>query len=164
MNQIRITERFTPLIGIALRTRRKINFRFDYNRSRDITLNLTNAQVTEINNEDYAIDFGFTKKNIRIPEKFLWWRAEDLILKNELTFTSRITIRNQETIQRIIEGNQETTSGNLSIQIRPNVSYQYSKRLNMQFFFERTINEPRVSSSFRRATTAFGIRIRFNLA
>ena len=164
VNEIRITERFSPLIGVSLRTRKKINFGFDYNKSRDVTLNLTNAQITEINNQDFSFDFGFTKKNIRIPEKWLWWRAEDLILKNDLTFTSTVTIRDQETVQRIIEGNQEVTSGNLSIQIRPNVSYQYSKRLNMQFFFERTINEPRVSSSFRRATTAFGIRIRFNLA
>jgi hypothetical protein len=36
--------------------------------------------------------------------------------------------------------------------------------LSLQAYYERTINNPAVSNSFRRATTRFGVQVRFSLA
>jgi len=39
-----------------------------------------------------------------------------------------------------------------------------NRRLNVNFYFDRTFNDPLVSNSFIRATTSGGVQVRFNLA
>jgi cell surface protein SprA len=159
VNEIVITEKFSPLIGFNVRTKQGMSFKFNYNKSRNLSLDMTNAQITEIKNTDYDFGFGFTTKKPPIKK----WKGEPVkLLENDLTYKMDMTIRDQITIQRL-EEKQEVTAGNFNFQLRPTVSYQYNKKLNVQLYFERTINEPKISSSFRRTTTAFGIRARFSL-
>ena len=40
INQVRITERFSPLIGVNVRTKTNLNARIDYKKDRNIMLNL----------------------------------------------------------------------------------------------------------------------------
>jgi cell surface protein SprA len=68
------------------------------------------------------------------------------------------------TIQRKIEEQSTVTNGNLSIQIRPTVSYLINQNLNLTFYFDRTINDPRVTTAYKRTSTAFGGQLRFNLS
>jgi cell surface protein SprA len=86
------------------------------------------------------------------------------VLKNDVTFRLNTTVANSKTIQRKIEEENIVTNGNINIQLRPNISYVVNQKLNIQLYFERTINEPLVSNSYRRATTRFGTQIRFSLA
>jgi hypothetical protein len=39
-----------------------------------------------------------------------------------------------------------------------------TEMLNVNVYFDRTFNDPLVSNSFIRATTAGGVQVRFNLA
>ncbi len=166
INEVSIQERFSPLIGINVRTKSKINIRVEFKKSRLVTLNLNNAQITEVKNNDFVFGFGYTKKKFVIP--FIKPRGVAIELPNNITFKADFTIRDAKTIQRTLETEtnnalNEVTAGNLNIQIRPNITYEYSKRLNIQLYFERSINDPYVTSSFRRATTAFGVKLRFSL-
>ena len=96
-----------------------------------------------------------------------------LVQKDCITFKVDVTMRDTRTVQRSLVRNVDVngedlgtnvlTSGNLNWQIRPVINYVYNKRVNIQFFFERTINEPRISSSYRRTSSAGGIKIRFSL-
>lgn len=162
MNQVSIDERFSPLIGINARTVNDLTFRVNLNRQRNMMLNLSNAQVTETRSTDLTVDFGFTKKGIKLPF------SGGITLENDLVFRSALTIRDTKTVQRKIDEdglqNSTVTAGNINFQFRPTLSYQVNTRLNLTGYFERGINQPRISNSFRRANTAFGIQLRFNLA
>jgi len=68
------------------------------------------------------------------------------------------------TIQRKIEEQSTVTNGNLNVQIRPTVSYLINQNLNLTFYFDRTINDPRVTTAYKRASTSFGGQLRFNLS
>lgn len=170
VNEVQISERFSPLIGINVRTRPKgnlksVTFNMDYNKSRTLTLDMTSAQITEINNNDFIFGFGMTKKDVKIPFKI---QGETKRLKNDLTLKTDLSVRDQKTVQRELDtqerdGNQTITAGNLSFQLRGNLDYQYNSKLNVALYFERTINAPKTSSTFRRTTTAFGVRARFSL-
>ena len=160
INQVQITERFAPLIGINVRTKSRLTARMEYKTERNLTLNLSNTQITELKSNDISFDFGFTKANFKIPFRV---QGRTVSLKNDLTFRLNFTIRDTKTIQRKIDEQNTITRGNLNFQLRPNVSYVLNQRLNLQFFFERNINEPKVSNSFRRSTTSGGIQIRFSL-
>ena len=75
-----------------------------------------------------------------------------------------MTLSDTKTIQRKIDELNIITNGNINFQLRPNISYVVNQKLNIQLYYEQTVNEPLVSNSYRRATTRFGIQIRFSLA
>lgn len=158
---VRITERFSPLIGFNIRTKSRISIRIDYNVSRMLDLDMANLQVTEENSRDFVIGLGYTKKGLKLPIKSR--SREQIVLKNNVTMKMDLSIRDTRTIQRAIEGDNVVTAGNVNFQLRPNISYEVNQRVNLQIFFERTVNSPRISTSFPRSTTAFGVRLRFSL-
>ncbi|HAI74816.1 MAG TPA: cell surface protein SprA, partial [Microscillaceae bacterium] len=161
VNGVSITERFAPLIGLDIKTRSNFTLRFDMNRERNLNLNLSNAQMAELRSEDFIIGIGYTKKNMRIP--FFKSKGKPIILKNDFTFRLDFAIRETRTVQRKLDDVQTVTAGNQNIQIKPVISYVASNRLNLQLFYEFTLNTPRISSSFPRSNSVFGIQLRYNL-
>lgn len=161
ISQVLISEQFAPLIGVNIRTKSRFTGKIEYRTKRDLALNISNAQVTEQKSSDIVVEVGFTKAGMKMP-----WKSQGRVvtLKNDLTFRFNFTIRNSKTIQRRIEENDQLTDGNLNIQIRPNISYVLNEKLNVQFYFERNITEPKISNAFPRATTRLGFQVRFSLA
>jgi cell surface protein SprA len=156
-----ISERFAPLIGLNLRTKNRLTARIEYKKERNLALNMSNAQITELSSKDFSVDVGWTKTKLRLPLKF---RGNTIVLDNDIQFRINFTIRDTKTIQRKIDETNTITQGNINFQLRPTIQYTINQRLNMTFYFERNINEPLISSSFKRATTSFGTQIRFSLA
>ena len=161
ISQVMISEQFAPLVGINFRTKKKLNFRFEYKTKRDLALNISNAQITELNSKDWSVDFGFTKNNMRMPFKS---QGRVITLKNDITFQLNMSVTNNRTIQRKIEEINTVTNGNVNFQLRPNISYLVNQKLRVQAYVERSVNEPLVTNSFRRSTTRGGVKILFNLA
>ncbi|MDX2304919.1 MAG: cell surface protein SprA [Microscillaceae bacterium] len=167
ISQVTISERFSPLLGINVRTKANLTFRLDYNKERDLALNLSNAQVTEINNESFVLSVGYTKANIKLPFRS---NGKDVILKNDVDFRLDVTIRDTNQEQKFLPrqdgvetGTPPPTGGNTNVQVRPVISYVVNQQLNIQFYFETNVNTPKVSSSFPRKTSTGGFQIRYNL-
>jgi cell surface protein SprA len=161
ISQVLLSEQFSPLIGINMRTKGRLSANFQYKTKRDLALNISNAQVTELNTKDVSFEMGYTKNNMKLPFKS---QGRTVVLKNDVTFRLNLTIGDTKTIQRKIDERNIVTAGNINFQLRPNISYVVNQKLNIQLYFERTINEPLITNSFRRATTRFGTQIRFSLA
>jgi cell surface protein SprA len=161
ISQVMISEQFAPLIGINVRTKNKMTLRLDYKTKRDVSLSTSNAQITELIGKDWSFEIGYTKNNLRLPIKD---QGRVITLKNDITFRLNTSVTNNRTIQRRIDGDNNVTNGNINFQLRPNVSYVVNQKLSIQLYFERNVNDPLVSNSYRRATTRFGTKIQFNLA
>lgn len=168
-NQVIISERFAPLIKVAIRTRTRLNASVEYKTERNVTLNLSNTQILEVNGKDFVISLGFTKANVKMPFKI---KGRTTTLKNDLDFRMDFSLKDTKTTQRKYndgitedeESQNKVTNGNVNFQLRPNVGYSLNNRLTLQFYYERNVNEPLVSSSYKRSTSAFGIQVRFSLA
>jgi cell surface protein SprA len=132
-----------------------------YKRDRSLSLNVNNSEVTEVSGADVVTELGFAKSNLKVPFRV---QGRVVSLKNELNARMSFTVRDTRTVQRKIEDVQTVTAGTLIIQIRPNISYQFNQRLNIQAYFERNVTTPRISSSFKTANTSFGIQARFSLS
>jgi cell surface protein SprA len=158
ISAVTIKEAFSPLIAINMNTKKKVTIKLSYNKTRDIGLSISNSQVTELSNNEFVVGFGFKTNNYKIPF------TKDLVLKNDLTFRFDLRVSDTKTTQRSIEGLNTVTTGNLLISIKPNINYIVNDRLNLQFYFDRTINSPKVSNSFYRTNTLFGIQVRFTLS
>jgi len=161
MNQVVISERFSPLIGIDIRTKSQFNINLEYRQERNMALSLSNTQITEINRKDFVFDLGYTKAGVRLPFGI---GGETGTLDNDLTFNMSASIGDTRTYQRQIDNISTITNGNLNFQIRPNIGYVVNQKLNLQLYFDRIVNEPRISNSFKRATTSFGVNVRFDLS
>lgn len=161
INQVMISEQFVPLIGFNIRTKSNISTRLEFRKSRNLALNMSNAQVTETTNNDLTLDFGYSKVGFKLPWR---WQGRTLTLKNDLTLRIAGSIRDSKTVQRRINDGSTITNGNLQWQIRPTITYKINNQLDFTFYMERNVTDPKVLSSFKRATTAFGIQLIFGLA
>ena len=161
IQQATISERFSPLIGINIRTKGSLAGRISYDRERSLSLNMSNAQVTELTSQGVTVNLGYTKKGLKLPFKV---QGRTITLENDMTFNMAVGFKDTKTVQRRIEEDNTITNGNINFQVRPTVDYRVNERLNVQTYFARTINEPRITSSFRRTTTEFGVQVRYNLA
>ncbi|MBS1682055.1 MAG: cell surface protein SprA [Bacteroidetes bacterium] len=160
ISQVLISETFAPLIGFSIKTKKKMSLSFKYNTKREISLNVPNAQVTEMNGKEWSFEVGFTKSNMRLPIRD---QGRIITLKNDVTFRMTMGVTSNQTIQRRLDEGSTVTNGNINFQLRPNISYVANKKLTVQIYVERTTNDPLVSNSFRRATTKGGVKLIFNL-
>lgn len=161
VNQVVLSEQFAPLIGVNIRTKDRLGIKVEYGTKRDVGLNISNSQVTEVSSEDISMELNYTKKGFKLPFKH---QGRVITLKNDLTFRMSFTIRNTKTIQRKINEDDKPTNGNYNFQLRPNINYVVNDKINLNFYFERNVNEPVVSTSYKRSTTQAGIQLRFSLA
>lgn len=159
---VSIQEAFAPLVGFNIKAVNKVTYKFSYGRSRTVNLSTSNAQITENITNNFNIGIGFVKSNVAIPKFFT--KGKKVNLKNELNVQLNLTINDVTSYQRKFDEATTITAGNTNMQLKPTISYNLSQRVTLQFYFERTINSPKISSSFRRATTAIGIQLRFTLS
>lgn len=174
MSSITMEERYSPLIGVQFTTKNKISGSFKFNKERRASLNLANTQVAEYNSDDFVFGFGFKKPNIKLP-----FRGKDgnmVVLKNDVNFRFDLTIRDIKLLQRRLDeqyannandnlfGEVVPIQGNYNFQLRPQVQYQFNKKLSMSFYIEHFKNLPFTSITFARSHTIGGINMRFNLA
>lgn len=161
IGSVAISEKFAPLIGINLRTKGKTTFKIDYNRERTLTLNVANAQITDISSRDITFGVGYQKAGFKLPFKS---QGRSIVLKNELTMRCDVTVRETIGIQRKINQINTVTQGFIDYQLKPTINYVVNQRLNVQAYFERQVNTPRISTSYKRTNTRFGIQLRFSLS
>lgn len=161
MGQVLISERFSPLIGISVRSKGRLTAKFEYKKERNVALSTETSQITDQKSNDIVLDIGFTDPNFTLPFKV---RGRTLSLDNDLTMNLSITVRNTEVVQRTLDdGRNVLVDGNINFQLRPTVNYTVNEKLNLNFYYQRNFNEPRVQNSFPTTNTSFGVQVRFGL-
>jgi cell surface protein SprA len=144
-----------------MRTKKNLNLTLDYSQDRDVSLNLSNAQVSELRNKSIRFSFGYVKAGIKLPFKN---RGKNIVLKNDVDMRLDFTLRDSQGFQRKIDEDKVRTSGNKNIQIRPTINYVVNKQLSVQFYLDRQFNDPRISTSYKRIVTSGGVQVRYNIA
>ena len=99
--------------------------------------------------------------NIRIPFRI---NGKYQRLKNDLQFQTSVTFRDTRAIQRRLDGESVPINGNVNFQFQMRTNYVVNKLWSLSLYFDRMFNDPVVSNSFRRATTAGGVQVKFNVA
>ncbi|MDQ2771394.1 MAG: cell surface protein SprA, partial [Bacteroidota bacterium] len=177
VGQVNIIESLSPLIGVNFQTVSRATGRLEYRTDRRLTLNVTNAQVTEFYTKEIVIGLGYATNSLKLPFRI---GGEQRVLKNNLTARLDLSIRDNITVQRSIENvvdpnNDPTTpasvgiarstitNGNRTFQLRPTIDYLLNTRLNLQLYFSQNITTPRISNAFRNTATEGGLQLRYSL-
>jgi cell surface protein SprA len=134
--------------------------KFEYNRDRNLSLSITNYQITEVRGQEYVIGTGYRFKNVKFP-----FRIGDATPKSDLNLRIDLSYRDNATVIRKMEERQnQVTAGQNILSLKTSADYVLNQRLNIRAFYERVVNKPVISTSFPSANTNAGISLRFTLA
>lgn len=159
---VSISEQFAPLINIDMRWQNSLTSRFEIKKSRNLSLGLTNHQLTEITSNEFVFGIGYIFKEVPIT---IQTGGSKHTFKSDLNVKFDLSIRNNKTILRKINENYDLISaGQRIITINTYAEYQLNPRFTIRLFFDRIINKPYVSSQFPTRNLNTGISVRFTLA
>lgn len=75
-----------------------------------------------------------------------------------------LAINDGKTVQRRVDEDPIVTDGIRVFRLSPTVDYNVSQALQLSLYYDRNVNDPKVSTSFLNARSSVGVRIRFSLA
>lgn len=167
MTTVAMTEQFSPLIGLDatwyVKSKGKNNgliTKFEIKKDRNMALSLANNQVTEILGNEIVIGSGYKFSEVPFPFRIGGQtKTSDLNLRLDLSIRSNRTI-----IRKIVEDQNQITSGQRTMSIKAAADYALSKSLNLRFYFDKVVTNPFVSTTYPTANTNTGLALRFTLA
>jgi cell surface protein SprA len=161
---VSITEQFAPLFSLDATWNNSLLSKFEYKRSRDLSLSLANNQLTEITSKEIVLGLGYRIKNVKFSIKKISG-GKKKSLKSDLNIKADLSIRNNETVLRkLVENVNQVSAGQQVISINSSADYQINEKFVIKLFFDKIITNPFVSSQFPNANTNAGISLRFTLA
>ncbi|WP_303920070.1 cell surface protein SprA [Draconibacterium sediminis] len=161
-NSVSIVEAFNPLINIDIMWLSDLTTRGDIKRSRNLNLSLSNNQLTEILSNEYTIGLGyrFTRMDLIIKTK-----NSQQAYSNDLNVRADISYRKTKTILRQLDDDSnQITAGQGNFTLKTYADYRLSDKFEMRVYYDRIINDPFTSLSYRTTNANFGVSFRFTLA
>lgn len=155
-----VTERFSPLIGFDATWTIKdqgLITKFEYNKDRSATLSLNNNQVTEVLGTSWVIGTGYRFKKVQLPIPGI--KPSDLNVRFDFSFRDNLTV-----IRKVVENTNQATAGQRVVSIKTSADYDLNKYLTIQFYYDHTLNTPKIATSYPTGNLSTGIRLRYNLA
>ncbi|MBP7513457.1 MAG: cell surface protein SprA [Flavobacteriales bacterium] len=159
LTTVTISEVMRPFINFDATLQNSLLAKFEYNRDRNLSLSLTNNQITEVRGKEFVIGSGYRFKDVKFP-----FELGGKTPKSDLNLRVDLSWRQNNTVIRKIEQEQNTvTAGQDIISIKTSADYVIDQKLNVRAFYERVINKPVISTTFPSANTNLGISLRFTL-
>lgn len=158
---ITISEQLNPLIGFDAAFKNNMQGRFEFRKSRTVSLSLIDYQVSETNSTEYVFGLGYRVKGLILPFEVFGVKE----LKNDLNFKVDVSVRDDKTSNNYLaQSLSVVTRGQRVITISPSVNYIVSDRLTLRFFYDRRRSIPYITSSYPITTTRAGVTFRFIFA
>ena len=158
-----LEESFDPLIGFDVTTQQQLNFKFEYRRSRQLSMSLVDFQLAESHTTAWNFGFGWRKRGFKLP--FRLPGKQGKTLENDLNVQLNVSIRdNAISNSRLDQQNAYGTGGQKEISIQPAVDYVLNNRINIKFFFDQRRVIPYISTAAPITNTRAGIQFRIALA
>ena len=160
---VSMQEQFSPLIGIDVTTSKQLGFKFEYKKSRQMSLSLIDYQLSETNSREWVVGFNWRKKGIKLPFKIPG--SDSKKLQNDLSIKLDLSMRDDATSNsRLDQSTAYGTGGQKVIAIQPSIDYVYNKRINIKFYFDQRRVTPYISTSAPTIATRAGIQVRVSLS
>lgn len=163
ISSVAITEKFAPLVGLAVTLKNELSFNAEYRDSRTLTLNSSAGQLVEANTKGITVGAGYKIVGFNTVLKM---KGSQQGVSNDLTVNADFSFQESQALIRRIEDNYtQATSGTRSIAINLTASYVMSKRLTVSAYFDHQINTPLVStSSYPTTNSSYGISLNLSLS
>jgi len=158
LQQVNITEQFMPFLGLDVTWVNSLTTKIEYRKSRNISMTLSNNQITELLSSEFILGGGYKIKDVE-------FQINNKNFKSDLTLKLDLSIKDNKTILRkIVENFNQVSAGQRVFTLNISAEYQLSQKITLRAFFDKVLNYPYVSSQFINGSTNAGISVRFTLA
>jgi len=158
-----IQEQFAPLIGIDVTTNNQTALRFEYAKSRQLSLSLYDYQLSEVSSSSVTFGGTYRKHGVDLPFKFPFIKAKPG--QTDLNVTLDLALRNDlQTNSRLDQPTAYSTGGQKTISIQPSFDYLINNRIDLKFYFDQQRIIPYISTSAPITNTRAGIELRISIA
>ncbi len=159
---VSLTEQFSPLIGVNVAMKNSMTAKVEYRKQRNLTLNVTSAQLMEGATDEFVAGFGYTIKDLNFSTKNKDGRQKKVT--NDLKLAVDVSYKDVKTLLRKVEENiTQASSGNKVFGIKISADYVLSQKINLQFFYDHQGTTPLISSSYPIRSDNAGINIKLML-
>jgi cell surface protein SprA len=165
LTNVSLTEEFSPLLYIDLGWYNNLSTRVEWIRNRRIGLSLSNNQITELRTNEWRIGAGYIFREFPLIFRFMNNRSSAsstiLRLRADLSFRDDLSI-----LRRIAEDNTDLpqiSDGKGTVSLQCSADYTVSSNMTVRLFFDRVVNNPRVST-IATSNTSFGFSLNLSLA
>jgi cell surface protein SprA len=158
-----IQEQFAPLIGIDVTTTDQTAVRFEYAKSRQLSLSLYDYQLSEVRSNSITFGGTYRKKGATMPFKLPFIKANPD--QTDLNISLDLSVRNDlQTNSRLDNPAAYSTGGQKTISIQPSLDYLINNRIDLKFYFDQQRIIPYISTSAPIINTRAGIELRISIA
>ena len=162
---ITIQEQFSPLIGIDFSLVNQLTGKFEYVKTRQLSMSLIDYQLSEVRSTQITIGAGYRKRGLKLPFKVPFSKKGGKQLDNEMNFRFDFSIRdNVNSNSRLDQQSSFATGGSKEITLSPTIDYYISNRINIKLYFDQRRVNPYISSAAPTVNTRAGMQIRISLA
>jgi cell surface protein SprA len=156
---VNLLEEFSPLIKVDVKMKNSVSFSGRINKDRGLTLNFNNNTITQIKGIEYVVGLGYRIKDLAMRFRF---GGELTKLKGDLDLRADISLRDNETIIRAIDkDNDQVTGGQRLLSIKFFADYAVSKNLTTSFYFDQSSSQYAISTTFPRQSVSSGLSVRY---
>jgi len=161
INVVSINEQFSPLINVDMNWKNSLTTRFEWRKSRTVTLNLTSNQIADARINELIFGAGYRFDNVQI---ILKTGGGQKALKSDLKLQLDLAIKDNKTLARkLVEDVNQPVVGLKEFSIGATADYVLSDRFNLQIFADHRMNNPFVANTFPTSNTNFGFSLKFTL-
>ena len=158
---ITITEQFGPLISADASLQNGLTARFEYRKSRTVSLSLIDYQISDTRSSEFIVGAGFRIRGLKLPFTILGVKKLD----NDLNIKLDIGLRDDRTSNTYLAQDYEVvTRGQKVISISPSIDYIVNDRLTLRFFYDRRQSIPYTTQAYPTIVTKGGVTLRFIFA
>jgi cell surface protein SprA len=158
---ITIQEAFDPLIELDVTFTNQLTTRFEYKKSRTLSLSLIDYQLAENRSTEVTFGFQWRRKGMPLIKKLPFMKGK---LDNDVTFKFDFSLRDDATANSKLDQNQSFgTAGQKVIRIAPSIDYIVNNRVSVKLYFEQNRNIPKISNAFPITNTRGGLQVRISL-
>ncbi len=161
---ISIIESFSPLIAADMTFTNQLGARFEYKKSRQLSLSLLDYQLAEMHSTEYTLGMDWRKRGVPLI-RHIRFRGKTIKLDNDITFRLDYSLRDDATANTKLDQNTSFgTSGQKVVRLAPSIDYVINNRVNLKFYFEQNKVEPKIATTAPITTTRAGVQVRISLS
>lgn len=161
IGNINLVEQFSPLARVDFETKNAFKILAEMKRDRSLSLSFDNNLLTEVKGIEYVLGFGYRIKDVIFSSKLA--DSPTGIIKSDLNFKVDFSYRNNKTIVRYLDYENNQIAGGQNIwSAKLTTDYSFSKNLTAIFFYDHQFSKAVISTSFPLTNIRSGITLRYN--
>jgi len=158
ISNVRISERFSPLVGVDMRFKNSLSTKFEVKSNRDIALSFINTEITETSGFEFVVGAGYVIKAFKISFNNGKAYENDLNLRMDFSIRDNLTQR-----RNILNNTIQKVTGRRIYSLKAYADYELNERFNVRAYFDFNVNDP-VTNGYRNTSASAGLTFRFSLA